>query len=141
MRFMGCRALLAAAAVAATCGLQAASASAFEAGAAGADITPPARTAATDAAFMPVCGASEAQIEELWPGPRPFAFEKPYRDFYGLGKYAPGDPFCESDGTGRFEAPYIAGGSGQNHWPEHVDAGNGPGARAVVIAAGKSRVA
>jgi hypothetical protein len=122
-------------------GVSATSASALEAGAAGADITPPVRSAATDAVFMPVCGTSEAQIEELWPGPRPYAFEKPYRDTYGLGKYAPGDPFCESDKSGRYEAPYIAGGSGQNHWPASVDPGNGPGARAIVLAAGGLRVA
>jgi hypothetical protein len=133
--------LLAAVSASIVCGITATSASALEAGAAGADITPPARTAATDTAFMPVCGTSEAQIEELWPGPRPFAFEKPYRDLYALGKYAPGDPFCESDTTGRYEAPYIAGGSGQNHWPRSVDAGNSPAARAIVIAAGTQRVA
>jgi hypothetical protein len=116
-------------------------ASALEAGAAAADITPPVRTAETDAAFMPVCGTTEAQVETLWPGPRPFAFEKPYRDVYGLGKYAPGDPYCESDGSGRYEAPYIAGGSGQNHWPQAVDAGNGPGARAIVLSTKEGRVA
>ncbi len=138
---MGCRALLAAVAAAAVCGFQAAGASALEAGAAGADITPPARTAATDAVFMPLCGTSEAQVEELWPGPRPFAFEKPYRDVYGLGKYAPGDPYCDADKTGRYEAPYIAGGSGQNHWPQSVDTGNGVGARAIVLAAGQQRAA
>jgi hypothetical protein len=138
---MRCRVLLAAVGVTVAAGIAASSASAFEAGATSADITPPVRSAATDAAFMPVCGASEAQIEAVWPGPRPFAFEKPYRDIYGLGKYAPGDPFCESDGSGRYEAPYIAGGGGQNHWPQSVDAGNGPGARAIVLAAGTQRVA
>ncbi len=113
----------------------------FEAGAASVDITPPAYTSASDAAFVPTCGTTAAQVAELWPGPRPFQFEKPYRDTYGIGKYAPGDPFCESDATGRYEAPYIAGGSGQNHWPESVDAGNGVQARAVVFSVGSSKVA
>ena len=133
--------LLAAAVAGAICGIWASTASALEAGAAGADVTPPVRTAATDAAFVPACGTSVAQVEELWPGPRPFAFEKPYRDQYNLGKYAPGDPYCDADKSGRYEAPYIAGGSGQNHWPETVEAGNGPAVRAIVLAAGTNRVA
>src|SRR5205807_2902427 len=116
-------------------------ASAFQAGAAKADITPPAYTTESDAAFVPACGTTAAQVAQLWPGPRPFQFEKPYIDSYGLGRYAPGDPYCDADHTGRYEAPYIAGGSGQNHWPTAVDPGNGPGAQAVVLSAGASRVA
>jgi hypothetical protein len=119
----------------------AAPAGAFQAGAAKVDITPPTYTTASDAAFVPVCGTSAAQVAELWPGPRRFAFEKPYVDEQGVGKYAPGDPYCDADHTGRYEAPYIAGGSGQNHWPTAVDPGNGPAAQAVVLAAGTSRVA
>ena len=122
-------------------GLIPANAAAFKAGAARADITPPPYTTASDAAFVPICGTSAAQVAELWPGPRPFAFEKPYRDIYGLGRYAPGDPYCDADHTGRYEAPYIAGGSGQNHWPTAVEAGNGPAARAIVFAVGGKRVA
>jgi hypothetical protein len=118
-----------------------AAASRFEAGAAGADITPPAYTAASDAAFVPVCGATPAQVAELYPGPRPFQFEKPYVDQKKLGRYAFGDPYCESDGTHRYEAPYIAGGSGVGHWPIAVDPQNGPAARAVVVSVGSSRVA
>jgi hypothetical protein len=113
----------------------------FKAGAAKVDITPPPHTTGSDAAFVPACGTTPAQVAQLWPGPRDFAFEKPYVDAYGLGRYAPGDPYCESDGSGRYEAPYIAGGSGQNHWPTAVEGGNGPAARAVVFAAGTSRVA
>src|SRR2546422_3720391 len=116
-------------------------ASAFQAGAAKADITPPAYTTESDAAFVPVCGASPAQVAQLWPGPRPFQFEKPYIDTYGLGRYAPGDPYCDADHTGRYEAPYIAGGSGQNHWPTAVETGNRPQAQAVVLAGSNERVA
>ena len=113
----------------------------FEAGAASVDITPPAYTTASDAAFVPACGTTPAQVAELWPGPRQFQFEKPYRDEKHLGRFAIGDAYCESDATGRYEAPYIAGGSGQNHWPESVDPGNGPAARAVVVSVGSSRAA
>jgi hypothetical protein len=119
----------------------ASAASAFKTGAASTDITPPPFTTESDSAFVPACGTSSAQVAQLWPGPRAFAFEKPYVDSYGLGRYAPGDPYCESDGTGRYEAPYIAGGSGQNHWPTSVDPGNGPSASAIVLSSGTSRIA
>jgi hypothetical protein len=131
---------------AATCAVMAftagsAQASSFEAGAAKVNITPPAYTAESDSAFVPACGATSAKVSELWPGPRPFQFEKPYRDVYGIGKFALGDPYCESDGTNRYEAPYLAGGSGQNHWPKSVDPGNLVEARASVLAVGSSKVA
>jgi hypothetical protein len=80
-------------------------------------------------------------VGQLWPGKRPFEFEKPYVDQYGLGRYAPGDPYCDADHTGRYEAPYIAGGSGQNHWPTAIDPGNGLQAEAVVMALGSRKVA
>ena len=94
----------------------------FEVGAAQTDITPPALAtpagqALDSSEFVPFCGASEVQIAQLWPGRRLFAFEKPYVDLSGAGEYVPGDPYCDPDGTHRYEAPYIAGGSGENHWP------------------------
>lgn len=113
----------------------------FEAGAASTSITPPAYTSASDAAFVPLCGVTAAQVAELWPGPRPFAFEDPYRDVFGLGRYVPGDPYCDADASGRYEAPYLAGGAGQDRWPTSVDPGNGPAARAVVFSTAKQRVA
>jgi hypothetical protein len=113
----------------------------FSVGAASIDVTPPPYTTASDAAFVPACGATPAQVAELWPGPRKFAFEKPYRDELNKGRWAPGDPYCDADHTGRYEAPYIAGGSGQNHWPASVDPKNGPAAQAVVLAVGGQRVA
>jgi hypothetical protein len=124
-----------------TIGAASARAASFKVGAASADVTPPAYSTASDAAFVPVCGTTPAQVAELWPGPRPFAFEKPYRDNFGLGRYAPGDPYCDANHTGRYEAPYIAGGGGQNHWPTSVDPGNGPAAQAIVLAVGTQRVA
>jgi hypothetical protein len=113
----------------------------FSVGAASSDITPPPHTSASDAAFVPACGTTPAQVAELWPGPRKFAFEKPYRDELEKERWAPGDPYCDADHTGRYEAPYIAGGSGQNHWPTSVDPKNGPAAQAVVLAVGSQRVA
>jgi hypothetical protein len=115
--------------------------SGFKAGAANVDITPPPYTTASDAAFVGLCGATPAEVAQLWPGPREFAFEKPYVDLQGTGRYAPGDPYCDADHSNRYEAPYIAGGSGQNRWPTAVEAGNGPSAQAVVVQVGSRRVA
>ncbi|HEV2369520.1 MAG TPA: hypothetical protein VGR90_06570, partial [Acidimicrobiales bacterium] len=94
----------------------------FSVAAAQVDITPPALDtsqgqALDTAEFVPVCGTTESQVETLWPGKRPFAFEEPYVDVTGAGQYVPGDPYCDADGTHRYEAPYIAGGSGENRWP------------------------
>src|SRR5438128_9050137 len=136
MSWRASRTLLASACAAARWVCCTPAASAFQAGAARAAITPPAYTTESDAAFVPACGTSPAQVAQLWPGPRRFAFEKPYVDAHGLGRFAPGDPYCDADHSGRYEAPYIAGGSGQNHWPESVDTGNGPGAEAVVVTVG-----
>lgn len=134
----------------------------FEAGAAQTDITPPALATgagqALDAAeFVPACGLSEAQVAQLWPGKRLFAFEKPYVDLFGTGQYVPGDPYCDADHSHRYEAPYIAGGSGENHWPvtsadlskglnsgatELPGASNDPiSAQAVVFRSGGSKAA
>jgi hypothetical protein len=137
-------------------------------GAADADITPPALDTALGqkldtAAFAPVCGASEAQIARLWSGPRLFAFTDPYVDLFGTGQYVPGDPYCDADGAHRYQAPYVAGGSGANRWPRYsADAATASpttslppslaqsgeaaaddpiGAHAVVFAEGSKRVA
>jgi len=114
---------------------------AFLAGAAVADITPPVWTAASDAAFIPACGPSVSAIQQLWPGPRQYQFEEPYVDQYGTGRYAPGDPYCDANGNHRYEAPYIAGGSGQNHWPTSTDSPNPIRSEAVVVALGNKRIA
>ncbi len=113
----------------------------FAVGAASVDITPPPYTVASDAAFTPFCGTTPQQVAQLWPGKRLFAFEKPYVDLLGSGRWAPGDPFCDADHTGRYEAPYIAGGSGANRWPTSADAGDPITAQAVVFVLGHQRVA
>lgn len=113
----------------------------FAVGAMTVDITPPAWTAASDALFAPVCAPTADLVSTIWPGPRKFAFEKPYVDQYGLGEYAPGDPYCDADHTGRYEAPYIAGGSGSNRWPQMVDPGNPVMASVMVLSLGTTRTA
>src|ERR1700726_4615967 len=75
--------------------------STFEVGAATVDVTPSPYTSASDAAFVPACGTSPAQVAQLLPGPRQFVFEKPYVDLHGVGRYAPGDPYCDADHTNR----------------------------------------
>src|SRR5439155_24916500 len=62
----------------------------FLAGASSADVTPPVRTAATDAAFVPLCGPDAATVQSSWPGERPFAYTEPYFDISGANPYAPG---------------------------------------------------
>ncbi|HUE58256.1 MAG TPA: hypothetical protein VMO88_01605, partial [Acidimicrobiales bacterium] len=94
----------------------------FEVGAGQTDITPPSLATPLgrmldDADFVPVCAPSAAALAQLWPGRRLFAFEKPYVDLFGAHEYVPGDPYCDADAAHRYEAPYIAGGSGVNHWP------------------------
>lgn len=113
----------------------------FSVGAASVDITPPPRTAATDMAFTPVCGTTPDQVAQLWPGPRSFAFEEPYVDHFGTGRWAPGDPWCDANHNGRYEAPYVAGGSGSNRWPTAADPGDPITAQAVVFRLGERRVA
>jgi hypothetical protein len=113
----------------------------FSVGAASVDITPPPYTAASDAAFIPWCGTTPQQVAQLWPGKRLFAFEEPYVDHFGTGRFAPGDPFCDANHDGRYEAPYVAGGSGANRWPTAADPGNPVAAQAVVFALGDQRVA
>ncbi|HMC52740.1 MAG TPA: hypothetical protein VKI64_08275 [Acidimicrobiales bacterium] len=114
---------------------------AFLAGAAEADITPPPWSTASDAAFVPACGSSPDQVGALWPGKRLYEFEKPYVDQAGTGRFVPGDPYCDADHTGRYEAPYLAGGSGANRWPTSTDPANPLGAQAVVSALGATKVA
>src|SRR5256714_5186322 len=137
LSLLACTALVTLALGASTAG----AATGLRVGAASADVTPPSHTTASDAAFVPTCGATPEQVAQLWPGPRQFAFEEPYVDVHGVGRFAPGDPYCDANANHRFEAPYIAGGSGQNHWPTSADPGNGPGAQAIVFASGEKRVA
>jgi hypothetical protein len=113
----------------------------FAVGAANVDITPPPYTTASDALFVPACAPTPELVQMLWPGPRVFAFEKPYVDVLKIGRYAPGDPYCDADHSGRYEAPYLAGGHGSNRWPLTVDPGNPVMASVMVLALGQTRIA
>lgn len=115
--------------------------SGFSAGAASVDITPPRWTVQSDNAFVPACGASPAAVSQAWPGPRLFAFEEPYLDLAHLGHYVIGDPYCDADHTGRYQAPYLGGGVGTGRWPTSVQAGNPLTAQAVVMNNHGERVA
>src|SRR5439155_22835715 len=68
-------------------------------------------------------------------------FTEPSVDRAGTGRYAPGDPYCDANHDGRFEAPYIAGGSGQNHWPTSTDSANPIRAQVLEFALGHTRIA
>lgn len=102
-------------------------------GAAVASVTPPVWTAASDQAFVPACGSSVAQVEQRWPGKRQYAFEEPYVDLYGLGRYAPGDPFCDATHSGYYQGLWLAGGSSGDRAPTSVQPGNPLQAEAVVF--------
>lgn len=120
-----------------------ASGAALEAGAATVDITPPRYSVASNAAFVPACGPTPAAVAELWPGKRDFAFEEPYIPAIdpSSGKYVPGDPYCDANHAGHYQAPYVAGPPGQDHWPLRVQRSNPLQAVATVFALGPSRVA
>lgn len=115
----------------------------LEVGAATVDITPPPYSVASNAAFVPACGSSPAQVAELWPGKRLFAFEEPYIPAIDpqLGQYVLGDPYCDANHAGHYEAPYIAGPPGQDHWPTSVQPGNPVQAVATVYQLGRTRIA
>src|SRR2546426_8419766 len=115
----------------------------FLAGAASADITPPPWTAASDAAFVRACGPSADAVSTLWPGERRYQFEEPYVNGFGpdVHRFAPGDQYCDANHNGRYDAPYIAGGSGQNHWPTSTDTANPIRSEAVVFARGDTKIA
>src|SRR2546426_11216967 len=51
------------------------------------------------------------------------------------------DPRERERGDHRYDAPYIAGGSGQNHWPTSTDTANPIRSEAVVFARGDTKIA
>src|SRR5207237_5984141 len=99
------------------------------------------RPAATEAGCLPFCGPEPAASESLWTAARPFAFTEPYEDLSGSGQYQPGDPYCDANHNGRFDAPYIAGGSGANHWPTSTDAANPIRSQVLLFSRGTQKVA
>jgi hypothetical protein len=77
---------------------------AFQAGAAKVDITPPPFDARADAAAFPTCPAA------LFGGSRLFAFEEPYRDLSGDGRFQYPEPYCDANHNGRRDGIYLSGG-------------------------------
>ncbi|HVT34986.1 MAG TPA: hypothetical protein VHE37_05360, partial [Nevskiaceae bacterium] len=90
----------------------------YSAGAARVDTTPPPFDATADAAAFPLCPSA------VYTGPRRFAFEEPYIDLNGNGRYDygavdadgnpdPGDPpepYCDANANGRWDGIFISGG-------------------------------
>ncbi|MHB1487755.1 MAG: hypothetical protein ACYCS7_06970 [Acidimicrobiales bacterium] len=109
---------------------------AFRTGAAVRNITPAPWAPASDQVFVPGCGTSVAQVEQLWPGKRLYSFEEPYVDRLGLGRYAPGDPFCDANHSGYYQGLWLAGGSSGDRSPASVQPGNPLQAEAVVFSLG-----
>ena len=72
-------------------------------GAATVDVTPPPFSPGADAAAFPACDRS------VFDGPRPFAFEEPYRDTNGDGEFEYGEPFCDANANGRYDGLYLSG--------------------------------
>src|SRR5579871_3061055 len=85
----------------------------LRAGAAVADITPPAAGEVPPPPAFASCSPS-------YDGPRRFAFEEPYIDQQGLGHFEPGDPYCDANGNGHYDGIYLGGGSGQDRVPTSI---------------------
>ncbi len=116
---------------------------AFEVGAASVNITPPPYSVASNAAFVPACGPTPQAVAALWPGKRLFAFEEPYIPAIdpSSGEYVVGDPYCDANHAGHYQAPYVAGPPGQDHWPLTVQQSNPLKAVVTLYALGTKRVA
>jgi hypothetical protein len=91
-----------------------AAAAGFRVGAARVDVTPPSRASGAD-------GDTFAACPSFMKGPRPFAFEEPYRDLNGNGYFdyqdpATGtiqEPYCDADQNGRYDGIYVSSGTNQ----------------------------
>lgn len=95
-----------------------------KAGAAVASITPPSHgSIANDPAN---CNAPVS-----YNGARRFAFEEPYRDDAHLGHFAPGDPYVDCNGNGRWDGILLGGGADTPRFPSVV--ADQVSARAMVV--------
>ena len=118
-------------------------ASSFQVGAAKVDVTPP----STPAAIAAADGSAFALCPPGLDGPRPFAFEEPYTDLNGNGRFdygdpatgAPQEPYCDANHNGRYDGIFVSSGVNQLaavvHDPIDVRAvAFSDGARTVVLA-------
>ncbi|MDI3260853.1 MAG: hypothetical protein QJR02_14295 [Sinobacteraceae bacterium] len=111
-------------------GVAPAPATPFLAGAAVADITPPPFDPIADAQAFPNCPA-------LYDGPRPFAFEEPYLDVNGNGRFDYGvDLWCDANLNGRWDGIFSSGGVGVQASAVHDPLE----ARAVAVSDGRTVV-
>jgi hypothetical protein len=110
-------AVAAAALVAAACAPAAARAEGYLVGAATVDVTPP--TDPTEIAK--VNGDSFNLCPPGLDTPRKFAFEEPYRDINGNGRFdyadpgagTPPEPYCDANHNGRYDGMYLSSGTNQ----------------------------
>jgi hypothetical protein len=102
----------------------------MRAGAAVVDITPPAFSAAADAAAFPTCPPA------AFPGRRLFALQEPYVDVDGSGFFDYPEPFCDANTNGRYDGLYLSGAV--NHLARKVH--DRIDARAVAVSDGTSTV-
>jgi hypothetical protein len=72
-------------------------------GAARVDVTPPPAGAAEPAAFSSCPPA-------VYGGAWPFAFNEPYRDLNGDGRFEYPEPYCDANANGRYDGIYSSGG-------------------------------
>jgi hypothetical protein len=95
----------------------AAAPSGFQVGAAKVDVTPPDTPAA-------IAEANDHAFDLCPPGldgPRPFAFEEPYIDLNGNGRFdyadpvagTPQEPYCDANHNGRYDGIYVSSGVNQ----------------------------
>jgi hypothetical protein len=89
----------------------------FQVGAAKVDVTPP----DTPAAIAVADGNAFALCPPGLDGPRPFAFEEPYKDLNGNGRFdygdpatgSPQEPYCDANHNGRYDGIFVSSGVNQ----------------------------
>jgi hypothetical protein len=96
----------------------------FKAGAAVASITPPRHGSV-------VGDPGDCRAPASFNGLRRFAFEEPYRDDQHAGHFAPGDPYVDCNGNGRWDGIVLGGGGGTPRFASVV--ADNLSARALVV--------
>ncbi|MDQ6914543.1 MAG: hypothetical protein M3155_01875 [Actinomycetota bacterium] len=99
------------------CAPAAASAAGFQVGAATVNVTPP----HTPEEIAKADGNAFALCPPGLDGPRPFAFEEPYKDVNGNGRFDYGDPaagtppepYCDANHNGRYDGIWLSSGTNQ----------------------------
>ena len=108
----------------------------FTVGAAVTSITPPPfGTLAND----PADCIAGTPLEQVYNGPRLFAFEDPYIDENGDGHYDLGDPYIDCAHAGRWVGNFLGGGGNTPRYYNHV--ADPVTARAMVVGNGRTTTA